>query len=120
MSINDDSPTFDRIAAGWYNFRHHTIFKTELEALARRWKCGKLLNIGSGHGADFLPFKDSFELFGIDISSEMLKHAEKFMRKHGFTADLKQADMRALHFPDDSFDFALAVASIHHIECKSD
>jgi tRNA (uracil-5-)-methyltransferase TRM9 len=120
MSINDNSPTFDHIAAGWYNFRHHTIFKTELEALALRWKCGKLLNIGCGHGADFLPFKDSFQLFGIDISSEMLKYSGKFQRKHGFTAQLTQADMRLLPFPDASFDFALAVASIHHIECKSD
>jgi ubiquinone/menaquinone biosynthesis C-methylase UbiE len=120
MSINDNSPTFDHIAAGWYNFRHHTIFKTELETLALRWKCGKLLNVGCGHGADFLPFKDSLELFGIDISSEMLKYAEKFMQKHGFKAELQQADMRTLPFPDDSFEFVLAVASIHHIERKSD
>jgi ubiquinone/menaquinone biosynthesis C-methylase UbiE len=120
MSINNTSPTFDRIAAGWYNFRHHTIFKTELEALVCRWKCGKLLNIGCGHGADFLPFKDSFELSGIDISPEMLKYAERYMRKHGFTAEVKQADMRSLPFPDATFDFALAVASLHHIEGKSD
>ncbi len=120
MSINDAPPTFDRIAAGWYNFRHHTIFKTELEALALRWKCGKLLNIGCGHGADFVPFKGTFELFGVDISPEMLKYADKFMRKHAFTADFKQADMRSLPYLDASFDFALAVASIHHIECKSD
>ena len=116
MSINDVSPTFDRIAAGWYNFRHHTIFKTELEALALRWKCGKLLNVGCGHGADFLPFKDSFELFGIDISYEMLKYAKKYMKKHGFIAELKQADMRSLPFPDASLDFAMAVASLHHID----
>lgn len=116
MSINEASPTFDRIAAGWYNFRHFTIFKTELEGLTTRWKTGKLLNIGCGHGADFLPFKDRFELVGIDVSSEMLKFAEKFMHKHGFSAELKQADMRSLPFPDAYFDFGLAVASLHHLD----
>ena len=116
MSNNNIPPTFDSIAAGWYNFRHHTIFRTELETLARRWEHGKLLNSGCGHGADFFPFKRGFELVGIDISSEMLKYADKYMRKHDFTAELKQADMRALPFLDVSFDFALAVASLHHIE----
>ncbi|APV44286.1 Methyltransferase domain-containing protein [Dehalogenimonas formicexedens] len=118
MSIYQTSPTFDRIAAGWYGFRHRTIFKTELDSLARRWEKGKLLNLGCGHGADFLPFKDSFDLTGIDISSEMLKFAEKFMRKHGFQADLKQADMRLIPYRDASFDFELAVASLHHIDDK--
>jgi ubiquinone/menaquinone biosynthesis C-methylase UbiE len=116
MSINDASPTFDRIAAGWYNYRHHTIFKSELTKLANRWKGGELLNLGCGHGADFLPFKDNFHLSGIDISSEMLKYAEKFAHKHGFLADLQQADMRSLPYRDSCFDFAIAVASLHHIK----
>jgi tRNA (uracil-5-)-methyltransferase TRM9 len=51
---------FDQIASGWYNFRHYSIFRPELEALARKWQKGRLLNIGCGHGADFLP------LFGND------------------------------------------------------
>ena len=118
MSINNGSKTFDHIAAGWYNFRHHTIFKTELGSLARRWRSGKLLNVGCGHGADFLPFKNSLALVGIDISSGMLKYAERYMGKYGFTAELKQGDMRSLPFPDASFDFAMAVASIHHIDSK--
>jgi len=47
---------FDRLASGWYGYRHHTIFRTELAQLAARWQGGSLLNIGCGHGADFLPF----------------------------------------------------------------
>ena len=60
---------FDRMAPGWYGFRHHSIFRPELETLAKRWQKGRLLNIGSGHGPDFLPFKDNFELYGLDFSS---------------------------------------------------
>ena len=58
---------FDRIAPGWYNFRHWSIFPDELAALAQRWGGGKLLNVGSAHGPDFLAFREGFELYGIDI-----------------------------------------------------
>jgi ubiquinone/menaquinone biosynthesis C-methylase UbiE len=47
---------WNEIAGNWYGFRHHTIFRTELTALAKRWQKGRLLNIGCGHGPDFLPF----------------------------------------------------------------
>jgi len=47
---------FNQIAPGWYNFRHWSIFRNELEALAHRWQKGKLLNLGCAHGPDFLPF----------------------------------------------------------------
>ena len=114
MSI-DSQPDFDRIAAGWYNFRHHTIFKKELTELAIRWGKGSLLNAGCGHGADFLTFKDTFERYGIDISSEMLKFADKFAGKHRFEAGFKQADMRSIPYPDEFFDNTIAVASLHHI-----
>ncbi|KTB48576.1 Methyltransferase domain [Dehalogenimonas alkenigignens] len=120
MSNNIYSPTFDKIAAGWYGSRHHTIFKTELDELACRWQGGRLINIGCGHGADFLPFRDLFELFGIDESSEMLKFAAKYAKKYSFKAELKQADMRALPYPEAYFDNAIAVASLHHIEGREE
>jgi len=114
-SIPDQASVFDRVAPGWYGFRHHTIFKEELTALATRWKEGRLLNMGCGHGADFVPFKDSFELWGIDFSSAMLALAAKFSAKNRYKAGLIQADMRLLPFADEYFDYAVAVASIHHL-----
>jgi len=106
---------FDQIAPSWYNFRHWSIFRTELEALARRWQKGKLLNIGCAHGPDFLPFKDGFELYGVDFSAEMLKFAEKYSQKFGFAVRLKLADVRRLPHPDESFDWAISVATYHHL-----
>jgi len=106
---------FDQIAPSWYNFRHWSIFRTELEALARRWQRGKLLNVGCAHGPDFLPFKDSFELYGVDFSAEMLKFAEKYSQKFGFTVRLALADVRRLPYPDESFDWAISVATYHHL-----
>jgi SAM-dependent methyltransferase len=106
---------FDRIAPSWYNFRHWSIFQTELETLAQRWQKGRLLNVGCAHGPDFLPFKDGFELYGVDFSAEMLKFAEKYAKKFGFAVELKLADIRKLPHPDESFDWAISVATYHHL-----
>jgi SAM-dependent methyltransferase len=111
---------YDRIAPGWYNHRHRTIFRPELEALAQKWQKGRLLNIGCGHGADFLPFKDGFELYGIDLSAGMLAYARKYAEKYRFKVNLAQADACHLPFPDDSFDWTIAVATYHHLKTRED
>lgn len=106
---------YDSIAEGWYNYRHHTIFKTELERLARRWRGGRLLNVGCAHGPDFVPFREGFELHGVDLSARMLELAEKYAVKFDFKAELKQADARELPYEDNSFDWGIAVATYHHL-----
>jgi len=111
----DNKDVFDQIAPGWYNFRHWSIFRKELEELAERWQKGKLLNVGCAHGPDFLPFKDGFELYGVDFSAEMLKFAEKYARKFGLAVELALADVRRLPYPDASFDRAISVATYHHL-----
>ena len=107
---------FNQIAASWYNFRHRSIFRNELEALAKRWRQGRLLNVGCGHGPDFIPFKNGFELYGIDFSDRMLQNARKYALKYRFDVQLVNGDARLLPYADDSFDFAVAVATYHHIE----
>ncbi len=111
---------FNQIASGWYNFRHRSIFRTELEALARRWQQGKLLNVGCAHGPDFLPFRKSFELYGVDFSGNMLQLAQKYSRKYKFNVKLAEADVRNLPFADDAFDRAIAVATYHHLQEKEE
>jgi tRNA (uracil-5-)-methyltransferase TRM9 len=108
--------TFDEIAPSWYNFRHRTIFKEELEELAQRWGKGRLLNVGCAHGPDFPPFAKDFQLYGIDISGKMIELAQKYADKFKFKAELRQADARQLPYADGFFDYAIAVASYHHIE----
>lgn len=107
---------FNRIAAGWYGFRHRSIFSRELAELAAEWQGGRLLNVGCGHGPDFVPFKNGFELHGIDFSDEMLRLARKYAAKHSFEVELALADMRRLPYADGAFDYAIAVASYHHIK----
>jgi len=116
MSIRDQQDIFDRIAPGWYNRRHWTIFRHELEGLARRWQKGSLLNVGCGHGADFLPFCPNFDLYGVDFSREMLRFARKYADKFKFSASLVLGDASGLPFISASFDWAVAVATYHHVQ----
>ncbi|MFC1913262.1 class I SAM-dependent methyltransferase [Chloroflexota bacterium] len=109
---------FNQIAPGWYNFRHWSIFGDELDTLASRWRQGKLLNIGCGHGADFLPFRHSFCLYGADFSGEMLRFARKYSRKFDFSVNLSLADVNYLPYADETFDAAISVATYHHIKGK--
>jgi tRNA (uracil-5-)-methyltransferase TRM9 len=109
---------FDEIAPSWYNFRHRTIFRKELEELAGQWRGGRLLNAGCGHGPDFVPFKEGFELYGVDISGEMLEMARKYAEKYEFNVNLALADARQMPYHDGFFDYAIAVATFHHIESE--
>ena len=117
MATNKD--VFDEIAPSWYSFRHWSRFRSELEALAQRWQKGRLLNIGCAHGPDFLPFTQGFDLFGVDFSTEMLKFARKYSQKFGFSVNLSLADVCHLPYPDETFDWAISVATYHHIRRKA-
>ncbi len=120
MVIGPKIEVFDQMAPGWYSFRHYSIFRHELESLVLRWKKGKLLNVGCGHGADFLPFRDRFELFGVDFSTEMIKMARRYSHKFQLAVNLQVADARYLPFGNNSFDWAVAVATYHHVQGTED
>ena len=120
IKLAPEREVFDQMAEGWYGFRHYSIFRTELEMLARRWERGRLLNVGSGHGPDFLPFKDKFQLYGLDFSPEMIKLARRYSHKFGFAVNLQIADARHLPFASKTFDWAIAVAAYHHLKGRED
>ena len=111
---------FNQIAPSWYNFRHWSIFAKELEVLAKRWQKGKLLNLGCAHGPDFLPFKQNFELYGVDFSPEMIKYARKYAQKFNFEVKLAVTDVRHLPYPDETFNWAISVATYHHIKSEAE
>ena len=50
----------------------------------------------------------------------MLEYARKYSDKSGFSPVMVQGDIRNLPFADGSFDYAIAVASYHHIREKSE
>jgi len=107
---------FNQIAPGWYNFRHWSIFRSELDTLAQRWQTGRLLNLGCAHGPDFLSFAQSFELYGVDFSREMLGFARKYAQKFDFPVNLVVANVTRLPYRDETFDWAISVATYHHLK----
>ena len=107
---------FNQIAPGWYNYRHWTIFRSELETLAKEWGQGTLLNLGCGHGADFLPFCKNFELYGVDFSDEMIRLAQKYAGKFNFQVNLAVADVCYLPFKNETFDYIISIATYHHLK----
>ena len=113
MATNKD--VFDEIAESWYRFRHWSRFTVELGEVAQRWQGGKLLNVGCAHGPDFLPFKDGFELWGVDFSTQMVKLARKYADKFDFEVNLSTGDIASLPYTGSAFDWAIAVATYHHI-----
>jgi tRNA (uracil-5-)-methyltransferase TRM9 len=83
--------------------------------MANRWHRGNLLNVGCAHGADFLPFRDNFQLWGVDFSPQMLKLARNYAVKFELKIELALADATSLPFPDNTFDCAIAIAVYHNI-----
>jgi tRNA (uracil-5-)-methyltransferase TRM9 len=114
--MTSNREVFDQIAESWYRVRHWPLLEKELEELAERWRIGKLLNVGCAHGPDFLPFSKGFELWGMDFSLGMLKQAIRFSTKSNLYVNLASADALALPFPDNTFDWAISVATYHHIK----
>ena len=114
MSTNRE--VFDQIAESWYRVRHWPLLRGELEELAQRWKSGRLLNVGCAHGPDCLPFRNDFELWGIDVSADMLRQALKYSAKFHFQVSLALGDAVRLPFPDNTFNWAISVATYHHIK----
>jgi len=109
---------FEEIAESWYQVRHYSRFRQELEEVARRWCKGKLLNIGCAHGPDFLPFRNNFELLGMDFSSGMIRLAQKYAQKFNFKVSLVVADACFLPYRENVFDWAISVAALHNITGK--
>ena len=112
--------SYDVIAESWYRLRHWSRFKPELEEMAARWGKGRLLNIGCAHGPDFLPFKDKFELWGLDSSARMISMAVRYSSKFKLDTRLVIADAVCLPFADGAFDYAIAVAAYHHVKGRAE
>ncbi|MBI4158771.1 class I SAM-dependent methyltransferase [Candidatus Woesearchaeota archaeon] len=100
---------WNKIAPSWNNFRNKPL--KELKGL--NWKRGKILDLGCGNCRNLLPFKN-LDCYGIDFSKEMLKEAKKFTKKHNFNVKLKQAEITKVPFKDNTFNYILATATLHH------
>jgi len=82
-------------------------------------KNGRVLDIGCGP-AVFTEelLKNGCEVWGIDISENMIKQANKRMQEKGFKEKFhfSTGDIEKLDFPDGNFDFVLCVGVLEYLK----
>ena len=89
------------------------------EEVCARISSGKILDIGTGPG--YVPFEiakraPGLEVTGIDLSSGMIKIANKNAEELGFSnrVKFKVANAASLPFENEYFDFVISTLSLHH------
>ncbi|MDP3732456.1 MAG: methyltransferase domain-containing protein [Candidatus Omnitrophota bacterium] len=80
---------------------------------------GRVLDVGCGPGvfAEEL-LKSGYEVWGIDISEEMVKLAERKMQEKGIRGifHFNTGDIESIDFPDKYFDFVLCVGVLEYLK----
>ena len=112
---------WNKIAERWHHLRQKPFFGIQkwFNFLAKRWKGGKILEVGCGNCRNLLLFaKEGFDCYGIDFSNEMLKYAKQYCKNHNFKVKLKRASAEKLPFKDKSFNYVLSAAVLHHLNTK--
>jgi len=71
------------------------------------------LGCGAGRHTVYLA-QEGFEVCALDISPEGVEHTVQWLTGEGLRANLQQADMTALPYPDDFFDGIVSVSVLHH------
>lgn len=68
----------------------------------------RVLEVGVGTGKNLPYYPADVEVTAIDLSPKMLERAKIKAEREGITANLIEADVQTLPFPDNSFDTAVA------------
>lgn len=98
---------WDRIGESWNEFRV-MVPPTVEKFLAE--KKGKILDVGSGSGRNFLKI-EGLDWYGVDFSSKMVE----FAKKKGYIEVLK-GDVSRLPYGDEFFDSVLCYAVLHCVD----
>jgi tellurite methyltransferase len=75
----------------------------------------KVLDLGCGVGRHVVYLgQQGFEMHGVDISPAGVERCRKELEQHQLQATVQVADMLAIPYPDQSFDWVLSVQVIYH------
>jgi ubiquinone/menaquinone biosynthesis C-methylase UbiE len=86
--------------------------ESTLRDLARKPRARRILEVGCGTGQWLGVFPSDTEVFGIDLSTEMLKRA----RGCNLHVQLIRGHANELPFSDNRFDLLYCVHALHHFE----
>ena len=78
----------------------------------------RVVNLGCGAGPQVIVYQGQFkEMVGIDVNSERLANALGHASRYGITNfSTLHANVEEIPLPDESFDTALAIDVIEHVE----
>lgn len=93
---------YDRLAAV-FDYMSHMIRDSWRKDLVGDLS-GRILEVGVGTGANLPFYPKGAHVIGIDFSPNMLEKAAEKIAKCEATIILKEMDIEALDFPDDTFD----------------
>ena len=92
----------------WYRALHQLIFET-LEAELPDWRSKSILDAGCGTGAILQRLGNPAKNVGVDLAPEAIA----FCRQRGLD-NVRQGDICALPFADDSFDAVISSSVLYH------
>jgi phosphatidylethanolamine/phosphatidyl-N-methylethanolamine N-methyltransferase len=101
--------------AFFYNFLFGRIFKRGREQCVdlinqQAAYNAKVIEVGVGTGLSLPLYRSDLQISGVDISEKMLKKAkERIVSHHLGGISLHAMDATALDFPDENFDFVVAM-----------
>lgn len=115
--MQNQEKIWDNLSEQWNNFRNkpEQIVEYFLDKYTKN--AGKIVDLGCGNCRNLIPFKN-FICYGIDFSKEMLNKAKIISKEYGLDIILHKANLDNLSFKDKSFDYALMLASLHHLETE--
>jgi ubiquinone/menaquinone biosynthesis C-methylase UbiE len=92
------------------NARFYDLMERGNERRFAPWRVAgpRVLEVGVGTGRNLPLYPPGMAITAIDLSPRMLARARERARQLGIRADLREADVQALPFPDASFDTAIA------------
>jgi SAM-dependent methyltransferase len=96
-----------------YQEPHAKVRALSQEMQGRGMKTVLDLGCGAGRHTVYLA-QEGFELCALDISLEGIEHTAQWLTRKGLRANLQQADMTALPYPDVFFDGIVSVSVLHH------
>lgn len=115
---------YGRIASSYDRYRDLSpsslnLWLEKIIRLGRISSGAKVLDIGCGTGRLTIPLQQETqaEVYGLDLSAEMLEQAQG--KKGAETVHWISGDAHALPFPDRSFDCTFMCLVLHHIEDKA-
>lgn len=117
MNCKEENIKFFNIWSYFYNFDPISIWLLYTQRKVLKQvnfnKEAAILDVGCGTGRElkFLSKKGLENLYGIDLSSLMIKKAEKLLKNK---AILKAASVEKIPFNSDKFDFVINTEGFHH------